>query len=165
MKTVTIPIGKYMHAEPLLCDPHAIYTIHARDETILGHAEWYPRWLGYVFSPEDGIVLSWDCCLELSRFLENCNKATKVCREKQIVTELKKLHKSHALTGTGIPGQRDPEFPCADFNPGEASYGRCDGDGHFLCDKCEEHSTRLTAEAVDSVSKDSAPIGGDGERS
>lgn len=26
----------------------------------------------------DGIVLSWDCCLELSRFLENCNKARKV---------------------------------------------------------------------------------------
>lgn len=29
----------------------------------------------------------------------------------------------------------------------------------------EKHSTRLTAEAVDSGSKDSAPVGGDGERS
>lgn len=36
---MTIPIGKYMHAEPLLCDPHDIYTIHARDKSILGHAE------------------------------------------------------------------------------------------------------------------------------
>lgn len=83
---MTIPIGKYMHAEPLLCDPcdpHDLYTIHARDKSILGHAEWYPRWRGYVFSPEAGIVLSWDCCLELSRFLENCNKATKVLHEKQ----------------------------------------------------------------------------------
>lgn len=78
---MTIPIGKYMHAEPLLCDPHDVYTIHARDNSILGHAEWYPRWRGYVFSPEDGIVLSWDCCLELSRFLENCNKAERVCRK------------------------------------------------------------------------------------
>ena len=97
---MTIPIGKYMHAEPLLCDPHEVYTIHARDKSIIGHAEWYPRWRGYVFSPNDGIVLSWDCCLELSRFLENCNKAD-----------------------------------------------------------------RLTADAVDSGSKDSAPIDGDGERS
>jgi hypothetical protein len=77
---MTIPIGKYMHAEHLGCEPHEVYTIHARDGSILGHAEWYPRWRGYVFSPEDGIVLSWDCCLELSRFLENCNKAVRVVR-------------------------------------------------------------------------------------
>ena len=37
---------------------------------------------------------------------------------------------------TGIPGQRDPEFPCADFKPGKPSYGHCDGDGHYLCDEC-----------------------------
>lgn len=99
---MTIPIGKYMHAEPLLCDPHDIYTIHARDKSILGHAEWYPRWRGYVFRPEDGIVLSWDCCLELSRFLENCNKAVRVCRK----------DKSHGLT-TGLPHRHcgPPESP------------------------------------------------------
>jgi len=74
-----IPIGKYMHAEHLGCEPYEVYTIHARDKSILGHAEWYSRWRGYIFSPEDGIALSWDCCLELSRFLENCNKSA--CHE------------------------------------------------------------------------------------
>ena len=83
----------------------------------------------------------------------------------RFVAELKKLHQSQARTGTGIPGQRDPEFPCADFKPGTPSYGHCEGDGHYLCDQCTEHSTRLTAEAVDSGPKDSAPIDGNGERS
>lgn len=84
----------------------------------------------------------------------------------RFVAELKKLHQPQARTGTGIPGQRDPEFPCADFNTAcPSGYGRCDGDGHYLCDECAEHSTRLTAELVDSGSKDSAPIDGNGERS
>lgn len=74
---MTIPIGKYMHAEHLGCEPE-VYTIYARDGSILGHAEWYPRWRGYIFCPDDGIVLSWECCLELSRFLENCNKAHEI---------------------------------------------------------------------------------------
>jgi hypothetical protein len=77
---MSIPIGKHMHAEHLGMNPE-VYTIHARDKSILGHAEWYPRWRGYVFSPDDGIVLSWDCCLELARFLESCNKAERVCRK------------------------------------------------------------------------------------
>ena len=33
------------------------------------------------------------------------------------------------------------------------------------CDQCKKHSTRLTAEAVDSGQNDSAPVDGDGERS
>jgi len=77
---MSIPIGKHMHAEHLGMNPE-VYTIHARDKSILGHAEWYPRWRGYVFSPDDRIVLSWDCCLELARFLESCNKAERVCRK------------------------------------------------------------------------------------
>ena len=77
---MTIPIGKFMHAERLGCEPHDVYTIHAKDGSSLGYAEWYPRWCVYVFKPDDGAVLSWDCCLELSRFLENCNKAERVLR-------------------------------------------------------------------------------------
>jgi len=65
----------------------------------------------------------------------------------------------------GLIGQRDPEFPCAEFTPGKPAYGRCDGDGHYLCDQCEKHSTRLTADAVDGASNDSAPVGSDGDRS
>jgi len=76
---MTIPIGKYMHAEPLGCEPE-VYTIHARDKSILGHAEWYPRWRGYVFSPESGAVFSHDCCAELGRFLDSCNRATAALR-------------------------------------------------------------------------------------
>ena len=71
---MTIPIGKYMHAERLGCEPEVYYTIHARDKSILGYVDWYQRWRSYVFSPEEGSALSWDCCLELSRFLENCNR-------------------------------------------------------------------------------------------
>ena len=73
-----IPIGKYMRAEHLCCEPHDIYTIHARDGSILGHAEWYPPWRGYVFSPESDAVLSHDCCTEMGRFLDSCNRATAV---------------------------------------------------------------------------------------
>jgi len=78
-----IPIGKYMYAEPLLCDPHNIYTIHAKDGSSLGYAEWYPRWKCYVFTPENHTVFSSDCCLEMSRFLENCNKAESICNSAQ----------------------------------------------------------------------------------
>ena len=76
-----IPIGKHMHAKHLGCEPHEVYTIHSRDGSLLGYAEWYPRWRGYVFKPDDDAVFSWDCCLELSWFLENCNKAERVRRK------------------------------------------------------------------------------------
>jgi hypothetical protein len=75
---MTIPIGKHMHAEILLCDPHDVYTIHANNGSPLGYAEWYPRWRGYVFSPASGAVFSHDCCTELERFLERCNKAKRI---------------------------------------------------------------------------------------
>jgi hypothetical protein len=64
---------------------------------------------------------------------------------------------------TGVPGQRDAGAPCIEFRPGTPRDGDCDGDGHYLCDQCSKHSTRLTAEAVDSGSNDSAPVDGDGE--
>lgn len=79
---MSIQVGKYMHAEPLGSSPHEVYTIHARDGSILGSAEWYPQWRGYVFEPEEAVALSWDCCLELSRFLASCNKATKALKER-----------------------------------------------------------------------------------
>ena len=83
----------------------------------------------------------------------------------RFVAELEKLHQPPIQTGTGVPGQRDPGAPCVEFRPGNPRDGDCEGDGHYLCDQCAEHSTRLTAEAVDSGSKDSAPVDGDGERS
>ena len=70
---MTIPIGKYMYAERIGCEPHDVYTIHARDGSSLGYAEWYPRWRGYVFKPDDGAVLSWDCCFNMSQFLYQIN--------------------------------------------------------------------------------------------
>ena len=66
---------------------------------------------------------------------------------------------------TGVPGQRDTGAPCVKFRPGNPRDGDCEGDGHYLCDQCTKHSTRLTAEAVDSGPSDSAPVEGDGERS
>ena len=71
---MTIPIGQYMSAEPVGCGPHEVYAIYSRDGSTLGHAEWYPRWRGYVFSPDAGVVLSWDCCLAMARFLQCCNR-------------------------------------------------------------------------------------------
>jgi len=78
---MTIPVGKYMHAEPVGCDPE-VYTIHVRDGTAIGHAEWYPPWRGYVFSPEFGSVFSHDCCAEMARFLDSCNRAKKVLEQR-----------------------------------------------------------------------------------
>jgi len=49
---------------------------------------------------------------------------------------------------------------------GVGFYVSLPGDVITPCPGCsEKHSTRLTAEAVDSRLKDSAPIDGDGERS
>ncbi len=39
---------------------------------------------------------------------------------------------------TGIPGHRDPDYPCNGYNP-SARFRldwRCDGDGHYLCEGC-----------------------------
>ncbi|MGH9966565.1 MAG: hypothetical protein ACREBG_01860 [Pyrinomonadaceae bacterium] len=36
----------------------------------------------------------------------------------------------------GQPGVRDPDFPCAEFAPGEPN-GRCSSDGHYLCHECK----------------------------
>lgn len=38
----------------------------------------------------------------------------------------------------GIAGQRDPDHPCDVFLPGAPS-GSCYGDGHYLCNECEEY--------------------------
>jgi hypothetical protein len=35
----------------------------------------------------------------------------------------------------GDPGVRDPDAPCAEFEPGEPA-GRCDTDGHYMCREC-----------------------------
>jgi hypothetical protein len=42
------------------------------------------------------------------------------------------------LPHDGTTEQRDPEHPCGDYEPGEGP-GRCEGDGHYLCDGCRHH--------------------------
>ncbi len=39
----------------------------------------------------------------------------------------------------GIPGIRDADAPCTDFQPGarDTSAGICNGDGHYLCKECQ----------------------------
>lgn len=40
---------------------------------------------------------------------------------------------------TGIPGNRDPEFPCPAFAPRPRQFGDfrdCQTDGHYLCADC-----------------------------
>ena len=39
----------------------------------------------------------------------------------------------------GAPGVRDPEHPCADYNPTPGGPGTCNGDGHYLCKGCRHH--------------------------
>lgn len=36
----------------------------------------------------------------------------------------------------GLPGVRDADAPCTDFQPGKSS-GTCEGDGHHLCKECQ----------------------------
>jgi hypothetical protein len=40
----------------------------------------------------------------------------------------------------GTPGVRDSEHPCADYDPAPGGPGCCDGDGHYLCWGCKQHS-------------------------
>lgn len=70
-----------------------------------------------------------------------------------------------AIRTTGVPGQRDTGSPCLEFRPGKPRGGDCEGDGHYLCDQCKKHSTRLTDEMVDSGSSDPASVDDYGERS
>lgn len=37
----------------------------------------------------------------------------------------------------GDPGVRDPDFVCTEYSPGKPEYGRCEGDGHYLCRECK----------------------------
>jgi hypothetical protein len=77
---VVISIGKYMYAEPIGFEPREVYTVHARDGSILGYAEWYPRWREYVFMPDSGAAVSRECCEAMAKFLDSCNRAAAVLR-------------------------------------------------------------------------------------
>ena len=40
---------------------------------------------------------------------------------------------------TGVPGNRDPDYPCTAYEPRPAKWndwGRCESDGHYLCNGC-----------------------------
>lgn len=36
----------------------------------------------------------------------------------------------------GQPGGRDPEYPCAMFEPGTPAGSDCNTDGHYMCREC-----------------------------
>lgn len=64
------------------------------------------------------------------------------------------------------PGPQLPPAGTCEMCNGVGFYVSLPGDTISPCPYCsEKHSTRLTDEAVDNGSKDSAPIDGDGERS
>jgi hypothetical protein len=37
----------------------------------------------------------------------------------------------------GAPGVRDPDAPCAEFEPGSPDDGSCETDGHYMCRECK----------------------------
>lgn len=39
----------------------------------------------------------------------------------------------------GLPGNRDPESPCAHYFPvkNPSGHGPCESDGHYMCRDCE----------------------------
>lgn len=43
----------------------------------------------------------------------------------------------------GRPGERDPENPCVEFLPGSPA-GQCLGDGHYLCNECDQFRRQET---------------------
>jgi len=45
------------------------------------------------------------------------------------------------VCGVGRKGVRDPEFPCAEFDPGPVEvWASCMSDGHYLCLECRHLS-------------------------
>lgn len=43
---------------------------------------------------------------------------------------------------TGVPNNRDPDFPCSFYAPRPklvGDFGQCEGDGHYLCNGCAHH--------------------------
>lgn len=72
-------------------------------------------------------------------------------------TRIQRMMVEQTPTGGGTSAPNPPPSPCAACN-GVGSYISLPGDTISPCPYCsEKDSTRLTAEAVDSGSKDSAP--------
>lgn len=43
----------------------------------------------------------------------------------------------------GVPGERDPEAPCSEFQSGDRDVDAdCETDGHYLCADCRRDSRR-----------------------
>jgi hypothetical protein len=57
-------------------------------------------------------------------------------------------------TPVGLPGNRDPEFRCLQYDPRRkrGEHGDCDTDGHYLCVGCTHISEYALAErGIDSL--------------
>lgn len=51
----------------------------------------------------------------------------------------------------GVPGNRDPEFPCESYSPRPikpGDWGNCEGDGHYLCHECCHFDRRTQEEGT-----------------
>lgn len=55
-----------------------------------------------------------------------------------IARNLMPLNNDSVIIPDGTPGMRDVNSPCEYFQPGEPSGLTCEGDGHYLCNECEE---------------------------
>ena len=62
------PIGPYMTAHPLDITDRGEWEIRDKRGAVLGLVDYYPRWKQHVFTPERGVVMSWDCLAALSGF-------------------------------------------------------------------------------------------------
>ncbi len=65
---MSTPIGPYMTAHFLAITDRGEWEIRDKRGAVLGLVDYYPRWKQHVFTPERGVVLSWDCLAALSRF-------------------------------------------------------------------------------------------------
>lgn len=50
---------------------------------------------------------------------------------------------------THVPGIRDTQCPCFEYEPGPAVDGTCETDGHYVCSDCKHISPRTLAHRVD----------------
>ena len=70
MARPVLRVGPYMTATPLEITGRGEWEIRDRHGAVLGLVDWYPRWRQHVFTPERGVVLSFDCLAALSAFVK-----------------------------------------------------------------------------------------------
>ena len=69
-----IRIGPYMRARPLDLTARGEWDILDKSGRSLGTVDYYARWRQYVFTAEEGAVLSHDCMAALGAFVKACGR-------------------------------------------------------------------------------------------